>query len=110
MFVVISSFGCAIGIFSDIATKAAMAFPKTFVIFQLGHIRPSYFQTNVLSRISFASYHGYGFTKYLNMQLISIRKTSLFYNIDTTASPPEPNQSPYSKRHLDQAGKSGRLF
>ena len=34
IFVVLSSFGCVIGLVSGIATKAAMASPKLFIIFQ----------------------------------------------------------------------------
>ena len=55
IFVVLSSFECAIFLFSDLETKAAVAFSKSFTI------RPSYFQTNVLSKFSFTNCFGYGF-------------------------------------------------
>ena len=86
---VLSSFGGTTCLVSDIATKAAMAPPKLFTIFQSGHIRPSYFQTNDLSKFSFTNCYGYGFIKCVNMQRISKRKTSLLYSIYTTASPAE---------------------
>ena len=63
---------------------------KLFIIFHWGHIRPSYFQTNVLSKINFTNCYNYGFVKYSNRQRISIRKNSLLYSTYMTASPEEP--------------------
>ena len=82
-----------------IATKAAMASPKSFTIFLNKPITPSCFQTNVLFMFSFTNCYGHGFMlifvlnlgfyyndvehirhKYHNRQYISIRK-SLSYSI-----------------------------
>ena len=57
----LSSFGWAVCLVSGIATKKTIAFPKSFTIFWGGHIRPSYFQTNVFSKFSFTNCLGYGF-------------------------------------------------
>ena len=62
-FVVLSSFGETNSLVSDRATTVTMAPPKLFSIFQLEHIRPSYFQTNVLFKFSFTNYYGYDFIK-----------------------------------------------
>ena len=84
VFVILSSFGCAIGLVSGRATKAAVAFSKLFAILQQGQIRPSYFQANVLSKISFTNCYSFGFIKYFNLQRISIRKILLLHSIGET--------------------------
>ena len=54
----IKFFSCTICQVSDIATKAATAFPKSFTIFLKAPIRPSYFKQNICSKFSFAKLLG----------------------------------------------------